>query len=130
MVRCFCIPLYGVCPLTRALGARSCIDQRDIETNLRCLPIFLSGCQKLVILLGKTYLTRLWCIVEIFAFVHMGGKPSDIVILPVIDSSDETELATFLEASLSLEFDARLRLPRRAGEGQDPDHHRDGVRRL
>ena len=96
-----------VCPLTRALGARSCIDQRDIETNLRCLPIFLSGCQKLVILLGKTYLTRLWCIVEIFAFVHMGGKPSDIVILPVIDSSDETELATFLEASLSLEFDAR-----------------------
>ena len=37
----------------------------------------------------------------------MGGKPSDIVILPVIDSSDETELATFLEASLSLEFDAR-----------------------
>ena len=85
---------------------KCCIDQDDIAANLRCLPVVLSGCQKLVILFGKSYLTRLWCIVEIFTFVHMGGKPSDIIILPAIDG-EQDELASLLDTSLSREFDAR-----------------------
>uniref|UniRef100_A0A7S2NLC2 TIR domain-containing protein n=1 Tax=Zooxanthella nutricula TaxID=1333877 RepID=A0A7S2NLC2_9DINO len=57
---------------------KCCIDQRNIDADLRCLPIFLSGCQALVVLCGDTYLTRLWCIVEIFAFVHMRRDIEDI----------------------------------------------------
>jgi hypothetical protein len=51
---------------------KCCIDQTDIETNLRCLPVFLSGCKELVVLCGPTFLSRLWCILELFTHYHMG----------------------------------------------------------
>eukprot|EP00443_Scrippsiella_acuminata_P113341 CAMPEP_0115757900 /NCGR_PEP_ID=MMETSP0272-20121206/98660_1 /TAXON_ID=71861 /ORGANISM="Scrippsiella trochoidea, Strain CCMP3099" /LENGTH=429 /DNA_ID=CAMNT_0003203425 /DNA_START=99 /DNA_END=1388 /DNA_ORIENTATION=+ len=63
---------------------KCCIDQTDIEANLRCLPIFLSGCRSLLVLCGTTYLSRLWCILEIFTFVHVGGKISDIDLKTVL----------------------------------------------
>jgi hypothetical protein len=33
-----------------------CIDQENIEESLACLPVFLAGCSKLLIICGKTYL--------------------------------------------------------------------------
>ena len=33
---------------------KSCIDQLNIDANLRSLPIFLSGCQQLLMLVGPT----------------------------------------------------------------------------
>lgn len=54
------------------------IDQNDIDDSLACLPVYLSGCQKLVILCGDTYLARLWCLIEIFVFLEMGGQISDL----------------------------------------------------
>merc|ERR1712217_755825 len=70
---------------------RACIDQTDIENDLRCLPIFLSGCNQLLILCGKTYLSRLWCIMEIFTFVHMGGSVDRIEFIPVLRSAHKQE---------------------------------------
>jgi len=52
------------------------IDQSDIDTSLACLPVYLSGCSQLWILCGKTYLERLWCLIEIFVFLEMGGQHS------------------------------------------------------
>merc|ERR1719193_800542 len=63
---------------------KCCIDQNNIEVDLRCLPIFLTGCEKLVVLCGATYLKRLWCVMEIFTFVHMGGSISEIVFEPLL----------------------------------------------
>ena len=40
---------------------KACIDQDAIELNLKCLPVFLSGCRSLVVLVGPTYVSRLWC---------------------------------------------------------------------
>merc|ERR1711957_712437 len=60
-----------------------CIDQRNIKDNLRCLPVFLSGCTQLVIAQGSTYLSRLWCVVEIFVFIEMGGMQDDLHLLPL-----------------------------------------------
>merc|ERR1712113_546032 len=70
---------------------KCCIDQTDIMTDLRCLPVFLSKCDKLLILCGKTYLSRLWCVVELFTFVHMGGKATNIEFVPVLrgDAGDD-----------------------------------------
>lgn len=62
---------------------KCCIDQRDIAADLRCLPIYLSGCRKLVVLIGETYLSRLWCIIELFSFVHMGRSLDCIEFIPV-----------------------------------------------
>ena len=53
---------------------KACIDQAEIAANLSALPVFLSGCQKLLVLAGPTYTSRLWCVVELFTFCKMGGR--------------------------------------------------------
>ena len=53
---------------------QACIDQEDIAANLQALPVFLGGCQELVVLVGGSYGTRLWCLMELFCFLRMGGK--------------------------------------------------------
>merc|ERR1712186_157293 len=68
-----------------------CIDQQNIDDDVRCLPIFLSGCQELLVLHGRTYLSRLWCIVEVFTFVHMGGNPSQISCRQLLTPGREEE---------------------------------------
>lgn len=62
---------------------KMCIDQNNIEADLRCLPVFLCGCRTLLVLCGTSYLSRLWCIMELFTFVHMGGNSDDIEFVPV-----------------------------------------------
>lgn len=55
-----------------------CIDQNNIECSLECLPVYLAGCKQLLILCGETYLQRLWCVVEIFVFLEMGGELANL----------------------------------------------------
>jgi len=50
---------------------KCCLDQTNLDLDVRCLPIFMSGCNQLVVLFGPTYLKRLWCVVELFTFVQM-----------------------------------------------------------
>jgi len=75
-----------------------CIDQQKIDISLECLPVYLSGCGKLLILCGETYLQRLWCLTEIFVFLQMGGSRGDleVLILPPRGSASRK----FLEASI------------------------------
>jgi hypothetical protein len=62
---------------------KACIDQDDIAANLASLPVFLSGCRSLVVLAGETYTTRLWCALELFTFLRMGGLASDVTVYRV-----------------------------------------------
>ena len=50
---------FEPCPPSASASAlsRQGINQQDIEANLRSLPIFLSGCETLLILCGTTYLS-------------------------------------------------------------------------
>lgn len=41
-------------------SSKACIDQQDIERSLRYLPVYLAGCQGLLVIAGPTYATRLW----------------------------------------------------------------------
>ena len=59
---------------------QACIDQTNITKSLACLPIFLAGCRQLLVLAGPTYPTRLWCAMEIFIFIRMGGNHEDMVV--------------------------------------------------
>eukprot|EP00931_Biecheleriopsis_adriatica_P020491 TRINITY_DN13679_c0_g2_i4.p1 TRINITY_DN13679_c0_g2~~TRINITY_DN13679_c0_g2_i4.p1 ORF type:complete len:632 (+),score=57.97 TRINITY_DN13679_c0_g2_i4:82-1977(+) len=54
-----------------------CINQTDIARDLECLPIFLAGCNSLLVLSGYTYTTRLWCILELFVYVTMQSGIDD-----------------------------------------------------
>jgi len=67
---------------------RACIDQTNISAAVKCLPVFLSGCNALVVIAGATYLSRLWCLVEIFCWVAMGGAPEHIQVLRISESLD------------------------------------------
>merc|ERR1711972_282971 len=82
------------------------IDQRNIEVDLRCLPIFLGGCRKLVILCGATYLSRLWCIMELFFYVMMGGGLDHVDLIPVVPGDEDREDAIAAIAEAFEQFDA------------------------
>ena len=51
---------------------KACIDQNNIQQSLACLPVFLAGCQTLLVVAGPTYCARLWCVMELFMFVRSG----------------------------------------------------------
>jgi len=68
-----------------------CIDQNNIEADLRRLPICLSGCNSLLILCGPTYLSRLWCVLEIFTYIMMGGSIGDIEVALVLKEASIVE---------------------------------------
>jgi len=85
---------------------KCCIDQTNIDADLRCLPVFLSGCKQIVVFCGTSYLTRLWCIVELFSFVQM-GRPMDSIEFRVLtrDGCEEQDVGTIVQAFEH--FDAR-----------------------
>ena len=49
---------------------KACIDQDNIQQSLACLPVFLAGCQTLLVVAGPTYCSRLWCVMELFTFAR------------------------------------------------------------
>ena len=54
---------------------KACIDQNNIQQSLACLPIFLAGCQTLLVVAGPTYCSRLWCVMELFTFARSERLP-------------------------------------------------------
>ena len=45
-----------------------CLDHDDIDNSVRMLPLFLCACRKMLILLGPSYMSRMWCMLELFVF--------------------------------------------------------------
>ena len=82
-----------------------CIDQQAIDKSLACPPVYLAGCNKLVIFCGKTYLQRLWCVVVLMVFIEMGGSLDNVDLMMLSShgsssdrcsrSSRQEEIATF-----------------------------------
>ena len=68
---CRLLPLFRM--HARGRLDKACIDQNDVDSDLRCLPVFLAGCNSLLILAGETYSERLWCLIEVYVFLQMGG---------------------------------------------------------
>merc|ERR1719201_3282493 len=67
---------------------KCCIDQMNIDDSLMCLPVHLAACKKVLILVGPTYLTRLWCIMEIFVLI---AAVNDMTRLQSIALKESTE---------------------------------------
>ena len=71
------------------------------QKGINCLPIFLTGCQSLLIVAGPTYCSRLWCVMEIFTFMRMGGA-MDRVSLRLITGPDQNQAAAEKELTAQL----------------------------
>merc|ERR1711933_286297 len=81
------------------------INQNDIVNDLRCLPIFLAGCKHMLVLIGPTYLNRLWCVVELFTFIHMGLEVDAITMKQVLrEGSEDLDAAATNQSAVN--FDA------------------------
>ena len=63
-------------------------DQQALKQNLACLPVWLGGSQELLMLVGPTYLHRIWCALEVLVFVRM-GRDDHITLLPLDQSGGE-----------------------------------------
>ena len=54
-----------------------CIDQRekdDITIHVKCLPLFLMACETTLVLFSATYVTRLWCLAEVYSAWALGQQ--------------------------------------------------------
>ena len=94
---------------------KACIDQENISASLACLPVYLAGCERLLVLAGDTYVERLWCVVEVFTFCRMGGALDRVEIVPLgtaldferfaveqakcFDANDKARLLSAIEAA-------------------------------
>jgi hypothetical protein len=72
-----------------------CLDQLSIDDSLMCLPVHLSTCKQIIMLVGPSYLSRLWCIVEIFLF---SAAVNDMTRVECIALEDSTENASKAKA--------------------------------
>ena len=86
---------------------KACIDQSNIDASLAALPVFLSGCDHLLIVAGSTYVSRLWCVMEVYTFVKMGGASERIALKQI--SADALEALSRFDASRARCFHAKDR---------------------
>jgi len=77
----------------------------------RALPIFLAGCKELVVLAGFTYTSRLWCVLEIFTWLFMGGRIDQITVVPLLP----LDLEGVKEAATTSKVPAVALMPPRYG---------------
>merc|ERR1719223_263866 len=63
-----------------------CIRQSDIETDLKCLPVFLAGCERLLMISGPTHPNRLWCSMEVMVYRAIissdeSRRPAELILI-------------------------------------------------
>ena len=85
---------------------KACIDRSDVDESLACLPYFVCSCKGLLILAGPTFTSRLWCAMELVAFVYMDGNREDICVVPLDDDGDNRNSGGFFAEELMLRFSA------------------------
>jgi hypothetical protein len=73
------------------LRSKACIDQTRIEDSLAGLPVYVSGCKRLLVLCGRTYTSRLWCIMEVFTFLVMGAEKDRVELKRISDAPEISE---------------------------------------
>ena len=100
---------------------KACIKQTSIEDSLPCLPVYLAGCSRLFVLAGKTYLKRLWCVMELFIFLRMGGEQRHVTIRAVADASSTMAVEPESDRDSSPMARSRKRRERRDASHNDED---------
>jgi len=74
---------------------KACINPDNLDVSLACLPIFLSGCKKLLIAPGSTYSSRMWCVMEMFTWIQVGGNKDTTKVLPLGGIDFDGQIAKF-----------------------------------
>ena len=73
-----------------------CIDQKAIQQSLKCLPVYLLACKSMIVLGGPTYITRLWCVWELYTLYALSTDVDPSIIIREFGSASDvpTRLGT------------------------------------
>ena len=71
-----------------------CIDQTNIDESLLYLPLFASASRAVIVAVGPSYFTRLWCMWEMFVMSHVTYCFDNVIFWP-LSGCDVTELSDF-----------------------------------
>mmetsp|Transcript_3204 Transcript_3204/g.7531 ORF Transcript_3204/g.7531 Transcript_3204/m.7531 type:complete len:196 (+) Transcript_3204:2-589(+) len=77
---------------------KACVDQDRISDCLKVLPINVMACNKVLVLVGDTYATRLWCVWELFilfAFARNNEALEKVVVVPLHGENQLEGLESF-----------------------------------
>ena len=85
------------------------IDQQNISENLACLPVYMAGCKALLVLAGPSYGSRLWCLIELFVWVRMGGSVAAITVVPFVNSAPKPQLLRVSTRRVSVDTASKRR---------------------
>jgi hypothetical protein len=83
-----------------------CIDQENIADGLKVLCINVTACNTLLVVCGKTYFQRLWCLLELFmmfAFADEENAVARIELVPI--EADGVTRESILENMAQFELD-------------------------
>jgi hypothetical protein len=61
---------------------KACLEQSKLDEQLALLPVYAAACSRFVVLLTPTYLQRLWCVAELFTWMHVGRSDDIDICLP------------------------------------------------
>ena len=70
---------------------KACINvpPNRFSQALACLPVYIAGCHRMIVLAGPTFTQRLWCVMELFMFCEVGAGQRCIDVHNVgVDSSN------------------------------------------
>ena len=59
---------------------KACLLPDDLDTQLALLPVFVASCKSFVVVLMPSYLERLWCVVELFVWMHVGDTRATVLL--------------------------------------------------
>ncbi len=82
---------------------KCCIDQANIKDGLKVLPINVYACNAIVVLFGKTYINRLWCVWELYTLMLFSPEEKLKDRIKILDILDEKTRETCHNLKTSLE---------------------------
>jgi hypothetical protein len=68
-----------------------CIDQANPTDGIMALPITIGACRDVLVLMGPTYMKRLWCVWELFTLFTFSNKDLALERIKVRKHPDVTE---------------------------------------
>lgn len=74
-----------------------CIDQSDTTKGIESLPINIGACKKILILMGKEYMTKLWCIWELFMLFTFCNRELGLERLQIVCIDEGIDFAKEIE---------------------------------
>lgn len=84
---------------------KSCTPQSNIGVGLKVLPAHIMACRNFVVLCGRTYADRLWCVWELFTHFACSETVEDalsrLIMAPIEVGADDFVLSQLQKFSLS-----------------------------